>query len=856
MIPVKLTMHNFMCYGDNVPPLHFDGIHLACLSGDNGSGKSALIDAMTWAIWGQARAKSDDDLIYSSQTEMEVEFDFRVKDQLYRILRKRSRPKRARGSGQTILEFQMATGNSFRAITSNSVIQTQQKIIDILHMDSDTFRNSAYLRQGHADEFTTKRPAERKEVLAYILGLSFYDQLERQAKELAKQQETEKIQLESNLQGITAELAQKPAYEVELEQSQRELARIEEVIKEKESGLTALRKEKETLVKKKVELEQLEARARDTETNLQYWAEQVNQHRSRLTEYEELLSQRPTIDEGYTRFQEAKNLSDELNQKLGILVKLREHRNQLMQTIDRTQSTLVTEHTLAQSKLKDLETKSGKLPGLKNQLQQIQDQLRHMIEQDEILHRKKQAGQELQTQVNYLESNQIRLEREISEIREKLSLLSTQTEATCPLCETELGIEGLKLVESKYTTDEQSKSDSLKSSQSELARKKIGFETLKTEVAQLESRLNQERATAQGKVSIIEKEIAEAEAAAAQSSEERNILAEIEQRLAAKKFAIAEQEALSKLEDELAELGYDAEKHEEVRLSLTGLEQYDHSKRKLEEAERLIGQEREATSSAEEVVQKLRHGLETDKQRRQDLTAELASFPNLLDNLAQAETESQDLARQRSQAQEMLGGVKTKLQRCAEFETKKREKTDLLAQASKQESIYKELAQAFGKGGVQAWLIEMALPEIEVEANRLLARMTDNRMHVKFETQRETKTGNVIETLDINISDELGTRNYEMFSGGEAFRIDFAIRIALSKLLAKRAGAPLPTLIIDEGFGTQDSTGLEKLKEAINSIQDDFDKIIVITHIEELRDAFPTRIDVVKTAEGSTISVN
>ncbi len=134
--------------------------------------------------------------------------------------------------------------------------------------------------------------------------------------------------------------------------------------------------------------------------------------------------------------------------------------------------------------------------------------------------------------------------------------------------------------------------------------------------------------------------------------------------------------------------------------------------------------------------------------------------------------------------------------------------------------------------------------------------MTDNRMHLKIETQRETKKGDVLETLDINISDELGMRNYEMFSGGEAFRINFAIRIALSRLLARRAGAPLPTLIIDEGFGTQDSTGIEKLKEAINSIQDDFDKILVITHIEELRDAFPIHIDVTKTADGSTIEVS
>ena len=133
--------------------------------------------------------------------------------------------------------------------------------------------------------------------------------------------------------------------------------------------------------------------------------------------------------------------------------------------------------------------------------------------------------------------------------------------------------------------------------------------------------------------------------------------------------------------------------------------------------------------------------------------------------------------------------------------------------------------------------------------------MTENRMHVKIDTQRETKKGDTLETLDINIADELGTRNYEMFSGGEAFRINFSIRIALSRLLARRAGAPLPTLIVDEGFGTQDSTGIERLRDAINSIQDDFEKIIVITHIDELRDAFPTRIDVTKTPEGSVISL-
>ncbi|MFN2224978.1 MAG: SbcC/MukB-like Walker B domain-containing protein, partial [Anaerolineae bacterium] len=132
----------------------------------------------------------------------------------------------------------------------------------------------------------------------------------------------------------------------------------------------------------------------------------------------------------------------------------------------------------------------------------------------------------------------------------------------------------------------------------------------------------------------------------------------------------------------------------------------------------------------------------------------------------------------------------------------------------------------------------------------------DGRMHVRFETQRETLKGDTRETLDINIADELGTRPYDLFSGGEAFRVNFAIRIALSKLLAHRAGAQLQMLVIDEGFGTQDADGRARLVEAINSIQDDFERILVITHIEELKDAFPVRIEVVKTEEGSRYSLS
>ncbi|NTV65189.1 MAG: hypothetical protein HGA65_16895 [Oscillochloris sp.] len=148
-------------------------------------------------------------------------------------------------------------------------------------------------------------------------------------------------------------------------------------------------------------------------------------------------------------------------------------------------------------------------------------------------------------------------------------------------------------------------------------------------------------------------------------------------------------------------------------------------------------------------------------------------------------------------------------------------------------------------------LIETAIPQIEDEANRLLGRMTDGQMHLSFEMQRDTKKGDPVETLEIKIADALGTRVYDAFSGGEAMRANFAVRIALSRLLARRAGARLETLVIDEGFGTLDSLGRERMVEAITSVQDDFRRIIVITHIDELKDRFPALIEVTKTPLGS-----
>jgi exonuclease SbcC len=75
-------------------------------------------------------------------------------------------------------------------------------------------------------------------------------------------------------------------------------------------------------------------------------------------------------------------------------------------------------------------------------------------------------------------------------------------------------------------------------------------------------------------------------------------------------------------------------------------------------------------------------------------------------------------------------------------------------------------------------------------------------------------------------------------------------------VLAGRTGARLQTLVIDEGFGSQDAQGVQRLIETINVIRPGFAKILLISHLEELKDAFPTRIEVEKGERGSVLRVN
>jgi exonuclease SbcC len=336
-------------------------------------------------------------------------------------------------------------------------------------------------------------------------------------------------------------------------------------------------------------------------------------------------------------------------------------------------------------------------------------------------------------------------------------------------------------------------------------------------------------------------------------------LATVQQQLEQQKNSSEIQQQILSLDRYIAEVGYNLEQHEHVRSEMRKTQFW------IARAEKLIS----ATQQFPQVQQRVNEIASSIAVRDRDLqavTAQTSAMNQQLqehpDPTAQISAIEQQISRRRQQLDQHLGSLGRLQQQQQNLEALQ---VHLVAQkeqmqvAKRQYKVYQELGQAFGKNGIQALMIENVLPQLEAETNQILSRLSANQLHVQFITQRAAaskKATKLIDTLDILIADARGTRSYETYSGGEAFRINFAIRLALARLLSQRAGTALQMLIIDEGFGTQDAEGCDRLIAAINAIASDFACILTVTHMPHLKEAFQARIEVSKTARGSGISLS
>jgi len=869
MIPLKLQLRNFMCYREP-EPLDFSGFRLACLAGENGAGKSALLNAFTWALWGKARVKRDrkagipdDELIYLGQTEMEVEFEFALGANRYRVIRKRD----SRGRGQSSLELQEHDPGSdlFHPLTEDSIRETQARINGILRLDYHTFTNSAFLLQGRADEFTTADPADRKRVVGKILGLSIYDQYEKQAKKRAEARGSEIDKIAAQIQEMERELQRTSEYEDELKQAHIDVDNLTVTFRGADEELRKLREERKELDLKHAQIEELSPRLAQGQREFAEIAEQMAACRDRLAEYDAVISEQKNIEAGFAALSAARQLHEALNEKLAEVVTLNERKGQLEVTIAEAKHALTLEQRLCYEKVDELSILATEMQSLELSLARVRAELEHLAQREAERETKQQQLGELSNDWATLNPRFEQLQSEIDSLSEKRRLLQAveslegrPSGVQCPLglvCTQELSDrDRVRLVEkfSSQIVEGETLCQANRAKLKEVATKSVAVQQ---EIEAIKGELSTKGAV-QKREATLEKSLGEAQTAANELPKQREKLAELDERLTCEQYAKAEHLELARLLAQIEGLDYKPEAHKEVRRDLEVLSRFKEDKAKLQAALERVDEERASLERLRKNQARWQENVAADLAKKEALAQELTRLPELATRLEAKSWEVDGLRTKEALARQILGAAKQKLDHCTHLAKEKQKKLKERRQAAEEKAIYDELRLAFGKNGLQAMIIESAIPEIEDEANRLLARMTDGRMHVRFETQRETLKGDTIETLAIKISDDLGTRSYELYSGGESFRVNFAIRIALSKLLARRAGARLQTLVIDEGFGTQDTQGRQRLVEAINSIKEDFERILVITHIEELKDAFPVRIDVFKTPQGSQVVIN
>lgn len=852
MIPLKLTLHNFICYRDPAP-LDFCGMHLACLTGNNGNGKSALLDAMTWALWGKARSNQADDLIHLGQNDMWVDFEFALGANRYRVRRSRERKGRA---GKSDLQLQVWQDNGeWRAITEPTLRATELAIVALLRMEYDTFVNSAFLVQGKADAFTVKSPADRKQVLADILGLEIYDRYEALAKERAREAKQEATRLNAQLESIDAELAREAGYQQELAQAQGQLAELSEQLRSAEQAQQTLRAERQELLAQQRMLDDLHTRLRQAERQLAETEAQLQRDQRRLAEDQALLTQRDEIEEGYRRLIEAQQADQAMNRQLSQQAAWQARRSALESQVNQARYELETQQRTLAERLGRLHDDAGQVETLQRHLAEAQAELARLAELDTRQSELRRVIQGLKEEIAGLQAQNQGLRDEMADLEAKIGRLPAAG-AVCPVCAQPLGDEERQRVLDGYTQTGKERGDLYRANQARIAEIAAQGKAAEAELGELEKELRQ-RARWQRSEAQTEQRLAAAVKAQADLEAAQSQLDGLASRLAAGQYAATAQADLLVVSEQIAALAYDAATHEAVRAAAAALNAYGERRNQLQQAASRVDDLTGRIQQAETACQRLRAGLAADAQRRDELAAALARLPQVERELSQQAPQVERLERSTNDARQRVGAARQKLETCRTQAMRRQELAGNLQAVLARQADYEELQAAFGKKGLQAMIIEAAIPEIESEANQLLTRMTDGRMSVRLETQRETKTTQEVrETLEIILSDELGSRDYSLFSGGEAFRANFAIRIALSKLLARRAGAALQTLIVDEGFGTQDTQGRERLVQAITSIQDDFERVLVITHIDELKDLFPARIEVVKTADGSQINVS
>jgi exonuclease SbcC len=850
MIPLQLKISGFLSYRDPVE-VDFTNFELACISGQNGAGKSSLLDAITWSLFGQAR-KRDDSLVNLQSLAAEVTFTFSYEENVYRV--QRSLPK---GKG-TSLEFQVRDEGIWRPLTERTLRETQARIEQILRLDYDTFVNAAFFLQGKADQFTQQTASKRKEVLGSILGLEAWETYRARAAERRRALEDEVRTIDGRITEIEDELAEEDARVAHLTKLESELKGLATTRKTQETVLENMKKVTASLDNQRKLVETLAAALERSQTHLSGLQARLADREAERATYASLLERVAEVESAYEKWKQTRAESERMDK---VAEQFREHekrRQPLLEEIaiekaklEQEQASLSEQYAVISDQLPAINELNEQIEAAKESLAETEAKI---VEREEL---EKQAGVAREKMAELKAENQT-LKVQMDELKARIDRLSVADGAVCPLCGQDLSEEHRKSTLTGLEGEGKTQGDRYRANQTEMKALAEQITKLDSQFASYAS-VDKDRQSASTTIAQLSERLESIQKQADEwKSAGEKRLAEVTKMLEKGSFAKEIRTQLKEVDKELVALGYDAAAHDAARKAESEQRVAEEEYQNLEKARAALKPIEDEIGNLKSEIGNRESEIEAQQKEHDEAVVALAAVESQAPDLDAAMDELLRLQEQENQLTQEVGAARQKVDVLDDLRKRKSDYDVEREELQHNIARHKTLERAFGKDGVPALLIEQALPQIETRANELLDRLSDGQMSIRFVTQAEykdKKREDLKETLDIQISDAAGVRDYEMYSGGEAFRVNFAIRLALSEVLAQRKGARLQSLVIDEGFGSQDIQGRQRLIEAINLVKADFAKILVITHLDELKDAFPTRIEVEKTARGSVVQV-
>lgn len=416
MIPVRLQLTGFLSYRETVE-IPFDGFTLACISGQNGAGKSSILDAITWVLFDKSRG-SGEEIINSQSNAAEVVLDFDYEGSLYRVQRSKARGK------TTLLEFYVRDDKErWRPLTENSIRATEAKIQKILRMDYDTFINASFFLQGKADQFSQQSPGDRKRILASVLGLEIWENYRQQAAKTIRAQEQDRNILTGQLQSYDDELAREPQYKDRLSLLQKDLVNLEELLSSKTDSLEAAVQQQNLLHSLRKSLDEKTARLNSEQQRLDDHHARLAERAAERVSYQKTLEQAAEIEKRYQQWLKDRQKLEQWETIKSELRRVDEQRAAQKGIIEQKRAALQAELNALRQRLVEKETLEKEAPLVEQNLARLKVETDSLLKQKQNQNAIAEQVQTIRLEIVEMETNQQAQVRELRLLTERISRL-------------------------------------------------------------------------------------------------------------------------------------------------------------------------------------------------------------------------------------------------------------------------------------------------------------------------------------------------------------------------------------------------------------------------------------------------